>query len=443
MLALMAAGSRARVTYTFGDCELDCRSRELRKHGRTLRVQQQPFEVLSLLVSAAGDVVTREELREHIWHRDTFVDFDRAINKAVNRLRQLLHDNAARPRFIETVPRRGYRFVAPVARASRTHVVERDVREMLLKARHFWNRRTVDDLNRSLEYFRLAIERDPECAAAWAGLADTYVMRGHFGVQQPSDAFSAARAAAERALALDADDPEAHTTLGEIHKLYEWNWDAAERCYVRAVEIDPEYAVAHHWYAQLLSVQARHDEALAEIEAARRCDPLSVPVNAFVAYVWFEARQYDRAIAAAEQARELDANAPLPHLLLGRIYAKCNELDKAIAASRTASHLAGAAVPLIDAVLGYATARAGDRAEAEGILDRLRTARFGAQASSMELALVQLGLGDTDAAIAALEEAYRTRSLRMPAICDPLYSELAGERRYRELVARLRLPLRV
>ena len=115
-----------------------------------------------------------------------------------------------------------------------------------------------------------------------------------------------------------------------------------------------------------------HDEAVREIEAARRCEPLSLPVNAFVAHVWFEAREYQRAIAAAEQARELDANAPLPYLVLGRIYAKCNRLEKAIEALRTAVHLAGA-VPLIDGVLGYACARAGDRAEAEAILDRLRT----------------------------------------------------------------------
>jgi DNA-binding winged helix-turn-helix (wHTH) protein/tetratricopeptide (TPR) repeat protein len=439
----MASDSQPRAVFTFGDYELDCRSHELRKRGRTLRVQQQQFQVLSMLVSAAGAVVTRDELRERIWNRDTFVDFDRAINKAVHRLRQVLNDDIARPRFIETVPKCGYRFVAPIA-SRRSHlrcIGTNDVSEILLKARHFWNRRTVKDLRRSLDYFRRAIEKQPECTDAWAGLADTYVMLGHFGLQRPDDAFPAAKTAALRALDLDGASAEAHTTLGEIHKLYEWNWDAAERSYRRAIELNPDYVVAHHWYAQLLAVGARHEEALAEIEAARRCDLLSVPVNAFVAYVWLEGREYQRAIAAADDARELDANAPLPYLLLGRAYAKCEDFQNAIRAFRTAARLAGV-VPLIEANLGYAYARAGLRPLAARILERLRRARFAPQASAMELGLVSLGLGDKDAAMAALEEAHRTRAVRMLAITDPFYSELAGEPRYRELVARLGLPLR-
>jgi DNA-binding winged helix-turn-helix (wHTH) protein/Tfp pilus assembly protein PilF len=439
----MAFHSHPRPLFRFGDYELDCRSHELRRRGRTLRIQQQPYEVLSMLVSAAGAVVTRHELRERLWDRDTFVDFDRAINKAVNRLRQVLNDDIARPRFIETVPKCGYRFVPPIAsRRSHQCIGSNDISELLLKGRHFWNRRTAKDLRRSLEYFRRAIEQQPECADAWAGVADTYVMLGHFGLQCPDDAFPAAKAAALRALSLDGAAAEAHTTLGEVHKLYEWNWEAAERSYRQALEINPDYVVAHHWYAQLLAVQARHEEALAHIEAARRCDPLSVPVNAFVAYVWLEAREYQRAMAAAEDARELDANAPLPYLLLGRAWAKCEDFQKAIRAFRMAARLAGG-VPLIEANLGYAYARAGLRPQAARIIERLRCARFAPQASAMELGLVWLGLGDRDAAMTALEEAYRTRALRMPTIVDPFYSELAGEPRYRELVARLGLPLRM
>jgi len=439
----MASDSSSRVVFTFGDCELDCRSHELRKRGRKLRVQEQPFQVLSMLVSAAGAVVTREEFRERIWERGTFVDYDRAINKAVNRLRQILNDDIERPRFIETVPKRGYRFVASItSRRSRLGCKEtNDVSDLLLKARHFWNRRTASDLGRSLDYFRRAIEKQPDCADAWVGLADTYVMLGHFGLQRPDLVFPTAKAAALRALGLEGAVAEAHTTLGEIHKLYEWNWDAAESSYRRAIETNPDYAVAHHWYAQLLAVQARHEEALAEIEAARRCDPLSIPVNTFVAYVWLEARDYQRAIAAGEDALELDSNAPLPHLLLGRAYAKCEDFQSAIGALKTAARLAGA-VPLIEANLGYAYARAGRRSEAARILERLRRWRFAPQASAMELALVYLGLGDTDAATAALEDAYRSRALRMAAIADPFYSELADKPRYRELVARLGLPLR-
>ena len=127
--------------FRFGDFELDGRSRELRRRGRRLRVQQQPLQILTMLVAAPGDVVTREELRERIWGTSTHVDFDRGINKAITRLRQLLGDDAARPRFIETLPKRGYRFVADVTRLASRRQIKDDAKEAYLKARHFWNKR--------------------------------------------------------------------------------------------------------------------------------------------------------------------------------------------------------------------------------------------------------------------------------------------------------------
>ena len=129
-----------------------------------------------MLVAARGDIVTREELRDRIWGRDTYVDFDRAINKAINQLRQLLGDDADRPRFIETLPKRGYRFVAGVAQSASRREIREEARGSYLKARYFWNKRTPDDLRRSIEYFRRTIEKDPEYALAWTGLADAYIM---------------------------------------------------------------------------------------------------------------------------------------------------------------------------------------------------------------------------------------------------------------------------
>jgi tetratricopeptide (TPR) repeat protein len=146
--------------------------------------------------------------------------------------------------------------------------------------------------------------------------------------------------------------------LGEIQKLYEWNWDAAERSYRRAIELDPDYSVAHHWYAQLLSILARHDEAHTEMEAARRCDPLSPTIAAFFSYAAFEARRYEAAVAAANDAIELDANAPLTHYMLGRAYAKLGDTANAIAALEKGIRLAGW-LPVMEATLGYVYARAG------------------------------------------------------------------------------------
>jgi len=426
--------------FRFADFELDGRSRELKKRGQRLRVQQQPLQILAMLVAAPGDVVTRDELRERIWGPSTHVDFDRAINKAITRLRQLLGDDLARPRFIETLPKRGYRFVADVTRLASRRQIKDDAKEAYLKARHFWNKRTPDDLKRSIEYFHRAIERDPDYPLAWTGLADAHTMIGIFGLRPPSEVFPPAKAAAERALALDESLAEGHTVLAEIQKLYDWNWDAAERSYRHALELDPGYAVAHQWYAQLLSVLGRHDEAQAEMEAARRCDPLSPAIAVFFSFIACEARRYDAAVAAGHDALELDANAPLTHYVLGRAYAKAGNTANAIAALEKGISLAGW-FPAMEGALGYVYARAGARPRAEQILATLRHRRLTQYVSPIDLAQVCLGLGDADGTMALLEEGYRSHAVRMMIIGDPFFSELGSDARYRDLMARLHLPI--
>jgi DNA-binding winged helix-turn-helix (wHTH) protein len=177
------------ATFTFGNFELDWPSRELRKGGKRLRVQPQPLHILALLVNAGGTVITREDLRSALWEGGTFVDFDRAINKAINQLRQLLDDDAGRPRFIQTVPKCGYRFVAAVGRSLFRTRQNPLAREALLKARHFWNKRTGEGVSRSVEYFRQAIEQDPLCADAWAGLAQARATSGCSGCSHPTRRF--------------------------------------------------------------------------------------------------------------------------------------------------------------------------------------------------------------------------------------------------------------
>jgi DNA-binding winged helix-turn-helix (wHTH) protein/Tfp pilus assembly protein PilF len=428
--------------FKFADFELDCRSSELRKRGRPLRVQQQVLRILATLVSASGTIVTRERLRDRVWGPGADVDFDRGINKAVTRLRQLLGDSAARPRFIETLPKRGYRFVAPVTRTSTENAIGEEARELYLKARHFWNRRTPDDLRRSVEYFRCTIERDPDSPLAWSGLAEAHVMIGIMGLAPPHDVFPAARAAAERALALDASSAAAYAVVADVEKCYEWSWDAAERSYRRAIELDPQYAVAHQWFAQLLSILGRHHEARAEMDAAHRCDPLSISIAAFFSYVALEARAYDVAVAAANQALELDPNAALSRYVLGRAYLKVGEMGRALAELETAARLAGDG-SLFQAYLGYACARAGDRTRAEQILAALRSRRHMEYVSPVDIALICLGLRDADGAIASLEEAYETRAARTMIAGDPFFAELASDSRYRALLARLGLPLQM
>ena len=139
--------------FRFADFELDARSRELRKRGRRLRVQHQPLQILTLLVAADGDVVTREELRERVWGASTHVDFDRGINKAITRLRQLLGDDQARPRFIETLPKLGYRFVESVTRLASRRQIRDDAKEAVPQGHTLLDKCTPEDLNAASRTF--------------------------------------------------------------------------------------------------------------------------------------------------------------------------------------------------------------------------------------------------------------------------------------------------
>lgn len=438
----MFPGADRSSTFTFGDdFQLDCRAGELKKRGRNVRLPQQPLQILAVLVARAGEIVTREELRDAVWGPGTHVDFDLGINKAINRLRQVLGDVSERPRFIETAPKRGYRFLGAVTRLSRpARMISPEVREALLKARHFSIKRTVPDLLRGVDYFRQTIERDPDFAEAWAGLAETYVVLGIFGIKPPNEAFPAARAAAERAMALNGAIAQAHTVLGDVRKFYEWDWAGAERAYRRAIDIDPQYSLSHHWYAQLLAILGRHQEAIAEIEIARQCDPVSPVVNAFIAYIYIEARQYDRAVVAALKAIELDSAAPLGYFLIGRAYAKLGDFQKAIDALNQAQRIAGN-LPHFEASLGYTYARAGQRSKAEAILGGLNDGQLARFVSPVQRALVWLGLGEIESALTQLEDAYAARAPGMLLAGDPFFSELATEDRYRRLMQCLGLPV--
>ena len=272
----------------FGVFEVDPDSGELRKRGFRIRLREQPLRLLLVLIDHAGRLVTREQLRHRLWPEGTFVDFDRAINKAASELRGALGDSASSPRFVETLAKRGYRFVCPVEggpptlRASTGDGFPSDTRRACLTGRYLWNRRTVTDLDASIGFFEQALEIDDGCALAHAGLADANVLFGIWGLRPPDVAFAAGRRAAARALELDPNLPEAHTATAEVLKDYEWDWCQAEWHFQRALVLRPDYATAHQWYAQLLISLRRYPEAASHIELARRADPVSPAINAFL-----------------------------------------------------------------------------------------------------------------------------------------------------------------
>jgi TolB-like protein/DNA-binding winged helix-turn-helix (wHTH) protein/Flp pilus assembly protein TadD len=628
----------------FGVFELDLRAGELRKHGLRIRLQEQPFQVLALLLEHPGEVVTREELQKKLWPADTFVDFDHGLNKAINKLREALDDSADSPRFVETVARRGYRFlaevkIAPVAPvrgselatqppaedarnlseivgkaaeskyrsptlAARTAVVvlllltvslaawelhpwnrpspiirslavlpleslsndpsqdyfadgmtdelisdlgqigalrvisrtsvmaykhahkplpqiahelnvdavvegtvlrsgnrvritaqlidasadkhlwsqsyEGELRDTLelqskvaraiadqiqinlnpreqaalksakvvnpeayvsyLKGRYFWNKRSAESLKVALAYFNQAIDEDPAYAQAYSGLADTYALLGdwQYAVMTPKEALPKAKAAAIQALELDSALGEAHNSLAFCLDGFDWAFDSAGKEFLRAIELNPGYATAHHWYAWHLALLHRYDEALAEMRKAENLDPLSLVINADLAELLALAHSYDESIQQSRKTIEMDPNFALTHNHLGQAYLQKHMYDEAIAELQKAVQLSGGG-PTCMANLARADAASGKRSEAEKLLRDLKQRSTAGHSHGSDIAAIYASLGDTDQAMNWLEKSFEER-FNPGVLLRPGLDPLRSDPRFQDLVRRVGLP---
>jgi tetratricopeptide (TPR) repeat protein len=308
-----------------------------------------------------------------------------------------------------------------------------------LKGRYHWNKRTESDLYRSVHEFQRALAIDPDFALAHAGLADAWVLLGILGLETSHSAFESARRAAERALHLDDRLAEAHTSLAEVLKDYDWDWTAAENGFRRAIALNPNYSTAHHYYSHLLVSQQRFEEAAAEIEFARQVDPLSPAIHAYVPYIYLAARNYARAVAEGKRAIELEPDSALAHWQFGRACLFSSDLHRALPELEIASKLAGRR-SMWQATLCFARARAGDRCGAESVVNELTVLTQTAYVSPYDFALCYAGLGELELAIHHLEEAYRARVMRIISIGDPEWEILYAEPRFATLLRRLHLP---
>jgi serine/threonine protein kinase len=190
-----------------------------------------------------------------------------------------------------------------------------------LRGRYFWNKRTEPNLKKAIECFEHALNLDPLYAPAYSGIADSYFYLGYsFGRMDPKDAMPRAKAAALRALELDAHSAEAHCSLGIVQAIYEWDWASAESSFKRALALNPNLATAHHFYSIVLSACCRNEESLAQVHAGLEADPLSLPINNVVGMMYFAARQYDSAIAASRKTIEMDPGFGLAHSVLGAAF---------------------------------------------------------------------------------------------------------------------------
>jgi len=630
-----------RRTVHFENFEFDLGSRELRERGDKVKVQGQPLDILAVLLEHPGDLVTRDELRKKLWPSDTFVDFEHSLNAAVKRLRHALHDSAESPRLVETLPRRGYRFIAAVTAdgaslditepslgdlltpddrepelGGKTAIVKRppwplawkisglalvlglatlaawilhsksaqppairslavlpleslsddasqdyfadgmtdelitdlgqisalrvisrtsvmlykgtrkplpqiarelgvdavvegtvlrsgdqvritaqlieasadkhlwahsyqgdlrdalalqnavaraiveqirinltpqedavlsgskavnpDAYEAYLKGRYFWNKRTAEGLKTAIDYFNQAIEKDPSYAQAYTGLADAFALLGdwEYGVMAPKEAFPRAKAAAAKALELDANLGEAHTSLAFSFDVFDWDWAGADREFRRAIELNPGYATAHHWYAWHLIVLGRNDEAIAEMRKAESLDPLSLIISADLADALLIAGQYDESMQQSRKALEMDPNFALAHYQLGQGWVQKRMYNKAIAELQKSMDLAPDN-SLFAANLAYAYAVSDKKDAAVRILNDLKN-REHHSSNSSEIALIYAGLDEKTQAMEWLEKAYKERF--NPSILKrPAFDPLRSDPRFQNLLSRIGL----
>jgi TolB-like protein/DNA-binding winged helix-turn-helix (wHTH) protein/Tfp pilus assembly protein PilF len=630
----------------FGTYEVSLQSGEVRKAGLRIRVQQQPLKLLEILLEHPGEVVTREELRSRVWPNESFGDFDQALNIAIGKLRSALGDSAENPRFIETLPKRGYRFIADVsvfdadarpkklesvagdpsdtvpgntlqgaglalapkrrrwltrglivavalvlswailsvwlfrsrapaptgirsiavlplenlsgdasqnyfadgmtdelitdlAQISALRVISRtsvmvykgarkplpqiarelnvdavvegtvlrsgdqvritaqlieastdrhlwsqsykgelrdtlalqnrvagaiadqirinltpreqaalknvkvvnpEAYESYLKGRYFWNKRTADGLKVALAYFKQAIEEDPKYAQAYSGLADTYALLGdwQYAVMTPKEAFPKAKVAAIKALELDSSLGEAHNSLAFVLDGFDWDFDSAGKEFQRAIELNPGYATAHHWYAWHLSLLGRFDEAIVEMKKAENLDPLSLIINADLAELLDLAHSYDESIRQSRKTIEMDPNFGLAHNQLAQAYLQKHMYDEAVGELQEAVKFSGDS-PTCIANLARAYVASGMRGEAVNLLGDLKKRSNPGYSNASEIAMIYASLGDRDQAMNWLEKGYEER-FNPGVLLRPGFDPLRSDPRFQNLVHRIGLP---
>ena len=319
-------------------------------------------------------------------------------------------------------------------------VVNSEAYEAYLKGRYFWNKRTRDGLTKAIEYFSSAIEKNPRYAEAYTGLGDAYALSGdwEYGILSPQDAFPKAKAAVTKALALDDNLAEAHTSLAFILDLYDWDWESAEKEYKRAIALNPGYATAHHWYAWHLIVMGRNSEGIAELRKAQSLDPLSLIISADLADALCIARLYDESVQQSRRTLEMDPNFAIAHYELGQAFERKRMLNEAIGEFRRAIELSGGN-EVFDANLAYAYATSGRKEEAMKIVKDLEDRQTQHSSTDASIALICVGLGDKDQAMIWLNKAYQARfnpSILMRPVFDPLRSDV----RFQDILRRIGLP---
>lgn len=309
--------------------------------------------------------------------------------------------------------------------------------ESYLKGRYFWNKRTEQSLTKAIVSFQEAIKEDPLYARAYAALAASYaLLNGYSSVPQKS-AMSKARAAALRALQLDDQLPEAHAALGYIAENYDWDWDTAEKEFRRAIELNPNYATGHHWYAECLALQGRFDEAFRQIEIARQLDPLSLIIATDDGAFLYFSGQYDKAAAQFNSVLQMESNFPRAYILVNVLMLKGDFTD-ALKVIKEWQRLELSPWSLADEA--YVYARSGKQREAERTLAKLQEWNRREPLDPTVFAIVYLGLNRKNEAIKALQNAVEQHASPLTAMkVEPLFDPLRVDPRFQQMLRQLNL----
>lgn len=320
--------------------------------------------------------------------------------------------------------------------AARRNTVNPEAYRLYLRGRYFWAKRpTAGCVDKAIEMFSAAVARDPAFSLAHAGLADCYNTLGGWetGVVEPEVAMEKGKAAAHRALHLDPNLAEAHTSLGYSHLSYDWDWDSAEAEFKRAILLNPNYSHAHHWYSHLLVAMGRMDESLQHSLRIVELDPFDMLINSHLAWHYHMTGNYQAELEQCRKLLEMEPHFHKAHYFMGLALEQLGCFREAATSLQKSYELSGSTVML--AALGHAYAAGGDRDKAIGVLRTLEELSRNRYVSAYELGTIHVGLQDHEQAMNCLERAFIERSGWMPYLAtDPTLAPLRSEARFQRLL---------
>ncbi len=441
--------------YVFNEFRLDTTTHRLTRADTNEIVSLTPkvAEVLIYMVENAGRVLSKEELLEAVW--DNTIVEESNLSQSIFILRKMLGEDTKAPRFILTLPNRGYQFIAPIREeagsggsghdAGQNRFVRRgtanpEAYQSYVRGRFFWNKRTGVSLKKAVEHFEKAIEQDPNFANAYKGLAHSHQLLSEFyAAATPNESPAKTESVLDNGIVVDARLAEAHAGLAYAEAFYDWDWEGAERSFKRALELDPDYATAHQWYADYLAVMGRFDESREHIERAIEVDPLSPMMASPLAGYYYTQRRYDELIRQAERVIELDPNFAYGYFYLGFGYEGKGRDAEAVAAIAKAAVLFGEPADCADELIA-AFENGGVTGLWQKRLEQYETRPHLKHHPTYLRALIPIRLGDKEATLDLLEQAFEQRDRGIIyAKYEPLLESVRDEPRFQELIRRIGL----